>query len=236
MKIAAMFIPYRPVKPIFLILNLKGDEYWNFLLGNKQTRLEMARPYLPRYHPSVREVVWLPIDWLSEADKSMLIPNLSEKMKTMQIDINGKIVEARYNVLFRHIVEIEVLSPYKGIKYGFTTDIETDNLYDPEQAEDFVKEVLQRLVRQIRIIKTYHHIYKALDERYRQIADMMWGVLQRMEFNEMSDKFWYHCELQKRLLAEFNHELSTLIPDNKERYKGDFLVHPALLTQILAVI
>ena len=157
-------------------------------------------------------------------------------MNTIHIAINGKFVEARYAVLFRHIVEIEVLSPYKGIKYQFTSDDKTANLYDPEQAEEFVIEILHRLMRQIRIIKTYRHIYQALNDRYRQIADLMWDVLQRMQFNNASDKFWYHSELQKRVLEDFNHELSTLIPDNKERYKGDFLVHPALLTQILAVI
>lgn len=157
-------------------------------------------------------------------------------MKTIQIDINGKAIEARYAVLFRHIVEIEVFSPYKGIKFQFTSDIETANLYDTDQAEEFVNETLHRLVRQIRIIQTYRHIYQALNDRYSQIAELMWDVLQRMEFNCVSDKFWYHSELQKRVLDDFNHELSTLIPDNKERYKGDFLVHPALLTQILAVI
>lgn len=157
-------------------------------------------------------------------------------MKTIHIDINSKSVEARYAILFRHIVEIEVISPYKGIKYQFTTDIETANLYDTEQAEEFVKETLHRLVRQIRIVGTYRHIYQALNDRYREIAELMWDVLQRMQFNNASDKFWYHSELQKRVIHEFNYELSTLIPDNKERYKGDFLVHPALLTQILAVI
>ena len=150
-------------------------------------------------------------------------------------DIDGKTFEARYDVLFRHIVEIEVLSPYKGIKHEFTTDIETANLYDSEQAEDFVKEVLQRLVRQVRIIQTYRHTYEALNKRYGEIADIMWDVLQRMEFNQASDKFWYHYKLQKRLLEEFNHELSVLIPNNKVRYLNDCFVHPSLLTQILAV-
>ena len=157
-------------------------------------------------------------------------------MKTIQLNIDGKTIEARYVVFFRLIVEVEVISPYKGIKYQFTTDNKTANLYDPEQAEEFVNEILHRLMRQIRIIKTYRHIYQALNDRYRQIADLMWDVLQRMQFNNASDKFWYHSELQKRVLDDFNHELSTLIPDNKEMYKGDFLVHPALLTQILAVI
>ena len=157
-------------------------------------------------------------------------------MRTIQLNIDGKTIEARYVVLFRHIVEVEVISPYKGIKYQFTTDDKTANLYDPEQAEEFVKETLHRLVRQIRIVGTYQHIYQALNDRYRQIADLMWDVLQRMEFNCASDKFWYHSEWQKRVFEDFNHELSTLIPDNKEMYKGDFLVHPGLLTQILAVI
>lgn len=157
-------------------------------------------------------------------------------MKTLQLDINGKSFEAKYDVLFRHIVEVEVISPFKGIKYQFTTDSETVNLYDPEEAEEFVKEILQRLVRQIRIIQTYRPIYEALNERYSQIADLMWDVLKKMEFNNMSDKFWYHCELQKRVLDEFNHELSTLIPDKKVRNEGDFLVHPSLLTQILSII
>ncbi|MBD5339942.1 MAG: hypothetical protein HDR94_00030 [Bacteroides sp.] len=157
-------------------------------------------------------------------------------MRTIYLVINGKTIEARYAVLFRHIVEVEVISPYKGIKYQFTTNDKTANLYNPEQAEEFVKETLHRLVRQIRIVGTYRHIYQALNERYRQIAELMWDVLQRMQFNNASDKFWYHSELQKRVLEEFNHELSTLIPDNKERYKGDFLVHPTLLTQILAII
>lgn len=236
MKIAAMCIPFMPVKPIFLILHLKGDEYWNFLLSNKQKRLDLVRPFLPKYHPSIREVVWIPLDWLSEGEKSVLINNLLITMKTIQLDIGGRNLEARYTVLFRHIVEIEVISLYKGIKYQFTTDDKTANLYDPKQAEEFVREILHRLIRHIRIIQTYRHTYEALNDRYRQIADIMWDVLQRMEFNNPSDKFWYHSELQKRVLDDFNHELGTLIPDNKERYKGDFLVHPALLSQILSAI
>ncbi len=157
-------------------------------------------------------------------------------MNTIYLDINNKHFEANYLVLFRHIVEVEILAPYKGIKYQFTTDIESANLYDSEQAEEFVKEILHRLERQIRIILTYRHTYQALNDRYRQIADIMWDVLQRMEFNNASDKFWYHSELQKRVLDDFTHELEVLIPDNKENYRGDCFVHPALLTQILSVI
>ncbi len=157
-------------------------------------------------------------------------------MNTIYLDINNKHFEANYLVLFRHIVEVEILAPYKGIKYQFTTDIESANLYDSEQAEEFVKEILHRLERQIRIILTYRHTYQALNDRYRQIADIMWDVLQRMEFNNASDKFWYHSELQKRVLDDFTHELKVLIPDNKENYRGDCFVHPALLTQILSVI
>ncbi len=157
-------------------------------------------------------------------------------MNTIYLDINNKHFEARYTVLFRHIVEVEIIAPYKGIKYQFTTDIESANLYDSEQAEEFVKEILHRLERQIRIILTYRHTYQALNDRYRQIADIMWDVLQRMEFNNASDKFWYHSELQKRVLDDFTHELEVLIPDNKENYRGDCFVHPALLTQILSVI
>ena len=157
-------------------------------------------------------------------------------MKTIRLNINGKTFEARYTVLFRHIVEVEVLSPYKGIKYEFATDIESVNLYYAEQADEFVKEVLQRLVRQIRIIQTYRHTYELLNDRSRQIADIMWDVLQRMQFNNASDKFWYHSELQKRVVDDFYNELKVLVGGNEERYNGDFLVHPALLTQILAVI
>ena len=79
MTIAAICIPYMPVRPIFLILKLIGADYWNFLLADKRKRLEMVRPYLPKYHPSIREVVWIPIDHLSNSDKSILIINLVGK-------------------------------------------------------------------------------------------------------------------------------------------------------------
>lgn len=157
-------------------------------------------------------------------------------MTTLYLSIDGKFFEARYETLFRHIIQIEVISPYKGIKHEFTTDIETANLYDPEEAKEFVEEILCRLHRQIRVVETYLSIYRALNDRYIQITELMWDVLQRMHFNNASDKFWYLSELQKRILDEFYHELRVLIPDNKERYKGDFLIHPALLSQILTAI
>lgn len=157
-------------------------------------------------------------------------------MKTTYIDINGKTIEARYAVLFHNIVEVEVITPYKGIRYEFSADFETADLYDTAHAEEFVKEVLQRLEKQIRIIQTYRYTYEALNDKYQQIAGLMCDDLQRGEVNNLSDKFWHHHALRKRLLHEFNNELSTLIPDNKERYKGVYLVHPALLSQILSAI
>lgn len=157
-------------------------------------------------------------------------------MTTLSLNIDGAIFEAGYKTLFRRIIRVEVISPYKGIKYEFTTDIETADLYDPEQAKEFVEEILRRLYRQIRVVETYLSIYRALNDRYVQITELMWNVLERMHFNNASDKFWYLSELQKRILDEFYHELKVLIPDNKVKYRGDSLIHPALLSQILSVI
>ncbi len=79
MKIAVRCLYYRPITPNFLILNLEENIWSKFLWGDNKTRIEIVNPYLPRDHPPIRELSWIPINSLTEYDKSILIFNLLGK-------------------------------------------------------------------------------------------------------------------------------------------------------------
>lgn len=76
MKIAVRCLYYRPVTPNFLIVDLQNEQWSNFLWGDKQTRIEIIKPFLSKAHPPIREVAWIPIADLSAINKSILITNL----------------------------------------------------------------------------------------------------------------------------------------------------------------
>lgn len=79
MKIAVRCIYYRPVTPNFLIVNLPNEQGSKFLWGDRQTRINIILPYLPKDHPTVREIAWIPLEGLSAINKSTLIINLIER-------------------------------------------------------------------------------------------------------------------------------------------------------------
>lgn len=79
MKIAVRCLYYRPITPNFLILNLEENIWSKFLWGNTQTRIDIVIPCLPSEHPPIRELSWIPLEGLSESDKSVLIKILLEK-------------------------------------------------------------------------------------------------------------------------------------------------------------
>ena len=79
MKIAVRCQYFRPITPNFLILNLEEKIWSRFLWGDTQTRIDIVIPYLPCEHPPIRELSWIPLDGLSESDKTILIINLLKK-------------------------------------------------------------------------------------------------------------------------------------------------------------
>lgn len=79
MKVAIRCIFSRPITPNFLIIDLAKEAWRKFLEGDTKTRIEIVKPYLPREHPPIREVSWIPLDRLSNSDKSILIINLLGK-------------------------------------------------------------------------------------------------------------------------------------------------------------
>lgn len=78
-KVAIRCIFTRPITPNFLVINLAKKIWGKFLWGDTKTRIDIVRPYLPRDYPTIREVSWIPLDRLSNSDKSILIINLLEK-------------------------------------------------------------------------------------------------------------------------------------------------------------
>lgn len=76
MKIAVRCIFTHPITPNFLIIDLKHDKWQEFFCGDKYKRIEIVGPYLPKAHCAIREISWIPLDGLSESDKSVLIINL----------------------------------------------------------------------------------------------------------------------------------------------------------------
>lgn len=79
MKIAVRCIYYRPVTPNFLIVDFQKEQWSKFLWGDRQTRINMILPFMPKGHPSIREIAWIPLAHLSPVNKSTLIINLIEK-------------------------------------------------------------------------------------------------------------------------------------------------------------
>lgn len=79
MKIAVRCIFTRPITPNFLIINLAEIVWARFLWGDTNTRIDIVRTYLPRDHPPIREVSFLPLDDLTKRDKTLLVINLFEQ-------------------------------------------------------------------------------------------------------------------------------------------------------------
>lgn len=76
MKIAVRCLYHRPITPNFLIIDLQEELWSKFLWGDKDTRIEIVKPFLSEAHPPIREGVWIPLDGLSPNSKSTLIINL----------------------------------------------------------------------------------------------------------------------------------------------------------------
>ena len=79
MKIAVRCIYYRPINSNFLIVDFQEEQWRKFLWGDRQTRVNMILPFLPKDHPSVREISWIKLTGLSPINKSTLIINLIER-------------------------------------------------------------------------------------------------------------------------------------------------------------
>ena len=80
MKIAVRCIYYRPVTPNFLIVDFQKEQWSKFLWGDRQTRINMILPFMPKKgHPSIREIAWIPLAGMSPLDKSTLIINLIDR-------------------------------------------------------------------------------------------------------------------------------------------------------------
>lgn len=156
-------------------------------------------------------------------------------MKQIEIETENTRAIATYKPLFRHEVEIELISPYKGLKLEFAKADDECNLFDDAQAEAFVKESLVLLVKQIKNVIRYRSVYQTINEKYKTITDVMWTVLKAMDMPPR-DKFRYHCELQKRVQEEIFSTLRELIPEINEGNQVEFLICPYQLSKILTAI
>ncbi|MDE6266226.1 MAG: hypothetical protein K2M07_02615 [Muribaculaceae bacterium] len=156
-------------------------------------------------------------------------------MKQIEVNVGKTKVVATYKPLFRHAVEVELVAPYEGLKLEFAKDDEECNLFVDEQAEEFVKESLILIIRQIENVIRYRSVYTELNDEYNKITNIMWTVLNEMEIPSR-DKFRYHCELQDRVREEIFKQLRTMIPEINEKNQDEFLIHPYQLSKLLSVI
>lgn len=156
-------------------------------------------------------------------------------MKQIEVYIGKTKVIATYKPIFRQMVEIELINPYKGLKLEFAKDDDECNLFDESQAEVFVKELLALLIKQIENIIRYRSIYQSLNDEYKKITDIMWSVLQAMDMSSR-DKFKYHCELQNRVRDEIFERLRAMIPEITENNQAEYLIYPYQLSKILSII
>ena len=156
-------------------------------------------------------------------------------MKEIQLEIVGIKIISTYKAVFKHLVEVELIEPYKGLQAEFAKVDDECNLFDEVQAEEFVKESLFLLMRQIDNVERYRPIYQTLIDEYKRITDTMSSVLRSMEMASR-DKFKYHIELLDKVRDEFDNKLKTMIPVINENNQTEFLIYPALLSKILIVI
>lgn len=156
-------------------------------------------------------------------------------MKQIEVNVGKRKVVATYKPLFRQMVEIELIAPYEGLKLEFAKDDDECNLFDDEQAEEFVKESLIHLMMQIKNVIKYRTVYTKLNDEYKKITDIMRSVLQTMDMSSR-DKFKYHCELQNRVQEEIFKQLRAMIPEINEYNQEEFLIYPYTLNKYFSVI
>lgn len=71
MKIAVRCIYYMAVTPNFLVVDLPDDK-WRTFLWNRNSRIDIIRPYLRYLGASIREIAWIPLEGLSKDAKDEL--------------------------------------------------------------------------------------------------------------------------------------------------------------------
>ena len=156
-------------------------------------------------------------------------------MKEYNIEIDGQQVTATYKTIFRHMVRIELITPYKGLKLELIKDDEECNLFVDEQAEEFVKESLVLIMKQMENVVRYRSIYSEIKDEYKKIADIMWNVLKELDMDSR-EKFRYHCKLREKLHEEIFKQLRIMIPEISEKNQKEFFIYFYILNEYLAVI
>lgn len=156
-------------------------------------------------------------------------------MKQIEVYVGKTKVIATYKPIFRQMVEIELNAPHNGMKLEFAKDDDECNLFDDEQAEEFVRESLVLITKQIENVTRYRSIYQDFHNEYKKITDIMWSVLQAMDMSER-DKFRYHCELQNKVRDEMFERLRTMIPQINGDNQTEFLIYPYQLSKILSIV
>ena len=136
-------------------------------------------------------------------------------MKQIEENVDETTVVATYKPLLRQVVEVELINPYKGLKLELAKVDDECNLFDEAQAEEFVRESLMLVIKQIENVIRYRSVYETINSEYKQVTDIMWSVLQSMDISSR-DKFKYHCELQTRVQEEIFKRLKTMIPEISE--------------------
>ena len=156
-------------------------------------------------------------------------------MKQIEVNVGKTKVVATYKPLFRHAVEVELITPYKGLKLEFAKNEDECNLFDEAQAEEFVRESLLLIMKQIENVIQYRSVYTELNDEYKKITDIMWSVLQSMDMLSR-DKFRYHCELQTKVQEEIFKQIRTMIAEINEYNQNEYLIYNNQLIEILSVI
>lgn len=157
-------------------------------------------------------------------------------MNEITIITDTQEVIVSYKPLFRHLLDVEFVKPYGGLKVECATDREDCNLFDPSQAEAFVEASVKILIKQIQNVIKYRKVYQTISDDYKHITEIMWSVLKSMQGLSSREKFRYHCELQIKVQEEIFSRLRTLIPDTNEYNQEEFLMPIYTLTKILSAI
>jgi len=157
-------------------------------------------------------------------------------MNRITITADKQEVIVSYRPLFRHLIEVDFIKPYEGLKVECATDRNDCNLFDSAQAEAFVKMSVNLLIKQIQNVIKYRKLYQTINDDYKRITDIMWAVLRSLEGISSRDKFQYHCKLQTRVKEELHSRLRTEIAAINTYNEAEYLINPYFLNKILAFV
>lgn len=152
-------------------------------------------------------------------------------MDKIIIENDGIRIDATYRLLTPHIVEVNIISPYRVEIH--LSDKGKWNFLDHRQTFSFISSVLINLCSQFKNLERYGSMYRKAVNAYFSKAKAMFEESTPVDFGKVRGaKFRYEIEQQEQLLKEYEAEIRANITEVPAENQVKFLIHPSILKQI----